>query len=114
MRSDSPKAADSEVTTRRTALKTRFGALYDEVLAIVSRHDPIGIADVPDEYEPEVDTILPHIENVHSVSEVRRVVHEEFVHWFGRQVAGPQARYDKLAREIWDALQRWRAAVQHA
>lgn len=113
MRSDSTKAAGSEIRARRTALRRRFGALYEEVLAIVTRHDPIGIADVPGEYEPEVGTILPRLQDVHSEPGLRNVVHEEFVRWFGATVAGPEAGYDKVAREIWVALQRWRAAAQH-
>jgi hypothetical protein len=32
---------------------------------------------------------------------IMSAVHEEFVRWFGADVAGPAERYDEIAREIW-------------
>lgn len=45
-------------------LRRQYQGLYDEVLAILARHDPIGIVfgdESLDEYEPEVDMILPRL-----------------------------------------------------
>ena len=111
MKFDSDQTTGEEILARRRALKKRFATLYDEVLAIITSHDPIGIADIPDEYEPEVDTILPRLEQAHSESELRRIIHAEFVQWFGAKVAGPEARYGKAAGEIWDVWQRRRGAL---
>jgi len=77
--------------------------LFDSVAALLFRHDPIGIAfDNPntDEYEPETGTILPRLRGCESASDVRRVVHEEFVRWFGAGTAGPEERYSEIASEI--------------
>lgn len=112
MKSDPHRTSAWEILARRQALKKKFGTLYDEVLAIITRHDPIGIADVPDKYEPEVETILPLLEQAQSKSELRRIVYQEFVHWFGAQVAGPEPDYDKVAGEIWDAWQGRRLGFQ--
>jgi hypothetical protein len=35
------------------------------------------------------------------VEEMRRIVHEEFVSWFSGKIAGPEARYDAVARDLW-------------
>lgn len=51
-------------------------------------HDPMGInfEDNKDEYELETETILPRLKDCHSADEVRRMVHQEFVRWFGSDV----------------------------
>ena len=66
-RSLSPPLPDNskparEIREGRAVLRARYGSLYDEVLRILTKHDPIEIAELPDEYEPEVDTILPRLE----------------------------------------------------
>jgi hypothetical protein len=79
--------------------------LRAQLEALLYRHDPIGIAfeDVKnyDEYEPEVRTILPRLREATSGEDVLQLVHEEFVHWFGADTAGPKERYAAIARDIW-------------
>ena len=103
--SDDRSLSGEEILSLRQDLKARYGSLYEKILGIITKHDPIGIADIPDEYEPEVDTILPRIREAHSKSEVRRIVHEEFANWFSPKVAGPEGRFDSIAAEIWAVLQ---------
>jgi hypothetical protein len=65
---DNPKSAE-KIRESRAILRARYGSLYDGVLGILAKHDPIGIAQVAkDEYEPEVDTILPRLEGARSAS----------------------------------------------
>ncbi len=47
----------------RMKLKVQYQALYTEVESILFKHDLIGIhfEDNTDEYDPEVDTILPRL-----------------------------------------------------
>ena len=94
-------------------LKETYGPLFDEVAEILFRHDPIGInfETNTDEYEPEVETILPRLEGANSASELRRIVHEEFVRWFSADgvcdyLIGPEEKYEAIAREIWAAYLR--------
>ncbi len=105
----------------RDLLKTEWSGLYEEVASILCRHDPVGIClpDVnPDEYEPEVDTILPRLQDAVSVEDVRRIIYEEFLRWFSSRrdtgpsawtckFVGPEDRYDEIASEIWEAYQDW-------
>lgn len=72
------------------------------VEALLFRHDPIGInGGDPDEYRPEAETITRRRPEARSVDDVRRIVHGEFVRWFGLDTAGPPARYQGIAQEIW-------------
>jgi hypothetical protein len=79
------------------------------IAALLYRHDPIGIAFAEygndDEYEPEARTIEPRLSSCKSVQDVVQVVHEEFVHGFGPETAGPQSDYAAIAKETW-ALRR--------
>ena len=79
-----------------------------EVAALLYRHDPIGIdfGDNPGEYQPEARTIVARLHRARSVADVRTLVHEQFVHWFGTDTAGDPDRYDGVAQELWAA---WRA-----
>ena len=112
-----------EARERRLAytarLKRKFGELYPEVLAIIQRHDPIGIAFVGDnEYDPELGTILLRLGDAHSEDDLRRIIYEEFVWWFSdyklqtwqerlaTTSAGTEEKYQEIAHEIWLLLQR--------
>lgn len=121
------QAADARarMAAEQQVLRAQFGQLYDEALAILFKHDPIGLnAGVnDDEYDPEVRTILPRLPEAHSAEDLRRIMHEEFDRWFNwgsnapgqpqihftdQDIAGPEHRYDAPARELWDAWQRLR------
>jgi hypothetical protein len=97
-----------EILAERQRLKAEYGEIYDQVAALLFRHDPVGINyDFnTDEYEPEVRTILPRLKACRSADEVRVVVHEEFVRWFSADSAGSEQNYAVIATEIWQLLQK--------
>ena len=84
-----------------------YGALFDDVAAVLFRHDPIGInfETNTDEYYPEARTILPRLRHCASADDAAAVVHEEFRRWFGAENAGPASRYTSAAAAIWDLWQ---------
>jgi hypothetical protein len=84
--------------------------LYDRVMETLRSHDPLGLAAArPDEYTPEVNTILPRLADADSEPVVRRIVYEEFVRWRTQAVAGVEERYTGVARDVWSAVQAGRA-----
>jgi hypothetical protein len=87
-------------------LKAEYGQLFDELLALFFRYDPMGInfEENTDEYSPEVRTILPRLHECKSESEVCLLIHEEFNRWFSGD-AGPMERYAPIAAEVWQAWQ---------
>ncbi len=78
--------------------------LYDEVVRILYRHDPIGIGvtmDGPsDEYGPEAGTILPRLSGIGTSQELAVILQQEFVRWFDEKLAGPVEEYLPIAAEI--------------
>jgi hypothetical protein len=98
-----------EILEIQRQLKVQYGQLYDELLAVFFQYDPMGINfEVnADEYSPEVRTILPRLRECHSEEDVRRVVQEEFNHWFGDE-AGQESRYTAVAAETWQRWQKFR------
>ena len=88
----------------RERLKREHPRLFGELALVLARRDPVGLVRIgapEDEYVPEVGTILPRLGAVISEGEALNVVHEEFVRWFGPEVAGPRERYAETASEIW-------------
>jgi hypothetical protein len=87
----------------RSSLRVEHGSLYDELVVLLFRHDPIGIdfETNTDEYDPEVRAILPRLVTCTSARDVERVTYEEFVRLFDVTIAGPRSRYAQLADEIW-------------
>ncbi|WP_051343364.1 hypothetical protein [Pseudonocardia spinosispora] len=77
--------------------------LEADVEALLFRHDPIGInfEHNTDEYGPEARTIVPRLAEAATESDLRRIIHEEFTHWFSADIAGPVDRYAEIAREVW-------------
>ena len=88
---------------KQKRLRGEYKTLYEKVADILNRHDPIGlnVGEQRDEYEPEVGTILPRLKEARSEEELRRIIHEEFVRWFGTETAGPAPRYGSTASDIW-------------
>jgi hypothetical protein len=87
--------------------KRQFAVLHDAVSEALRNADPIGLIQggAPlDEYDPEVGTILPRLRTATSSRDVRTILHEEFVHWFGQEVAGDIEHYEKAAENIWSIL----------
>ena len=91
------------IRSDRSVIKKKYGALHADISALLFEADPIGInfKDNTDEYEPEVDTILPRLSSCANAAEAEKVIHEEFVRWFDRDTAGPQERYRAVAKQIW-------------
>ncbi len=98
-----PQTRD-EIHAIERRLKAQYGQLFDDLLADFFEDDPmrINLEINPDEYSPEVRTILPRLRDCESESDVRRVIHEEFTRWFGDP--GPEARYANIASQVW---KRW-------
>lgn len=92
-----------EMIEEKRRLKAEYRELFDQVAELLFRHDPQGInyQTNTDEYESEAQTILPRLRSCHSEDDVLRVVHEEFVRWFGVDDAGTQQQYVNIAKEIW-------------
>jgi hypothetical protein len=100
-----------EIMEERRRLKAEYRELFNEVSALLFRHDPMNInfATNANEYEPEVGTILPRLRTCGSAQDVHRMVYEEFVRWFGAENAGSLEHYEKIAIEIWKHWQRFNA-----
>ena len=100
----------AENRRRRSELRRRFKGLYEEVTRILFEEDPIRInfETNTDEYEPEAGTILPRLRGCATAEDVRMLVHTEFVHWFGSEIAGLAEKYTSAARRIWHAFQEHR------
>ena len=95
-----------DIAARRAALRARYGASYERLSAILFEEDPIGInfGNNSDEYEPEVDTILPRLSECQTVVEIRQVVHAELVRWFDGVDVGSPERYSRIAQRVLDEL----------
>lgn len=91
--------------------REKFGALFDDALDVLRRENPIFLPDgfPPDEYAPEVATILPRLAACSSASDVTRVVREELLHWFER--SGGALRDARIGEALW-AL--WMARASNA
>ena len=97
------------IRRERAALRERYGDLFDTVAAILFEADPMGInfETNTDEYEPEAGTILGRLSQAGNAEDVTRIVHEQFVRWFGADDAGAPEQYHAIAmsiREAWHAF----------
>ncbi|HEU5219828.1 MAG TPA: hypothetical protein VFU23_14305 [Gemmatimonadales bacterium] len=98
----------TQLMREREELHRQFPQLFDACVREFYRSDPIRLAPhAPlDEYEPQVITVLPRLPECTGQPDVQRVLHEEFVTWFGADVAGPISRYSTLSYTVWALYQR--------
>jgi hypothetical protein len=87
----------------REAVKNKHRELFQKLRDCLFEHDPILInfGFNHDEYDSEAATIIPRLAGCKSQSDVLDVVHEEFVKWFGDDIAGPKSKYDKVSQDVW-------------
>lgn len=79
-------------------------AWHQNVTAILAAHDPLGLCarGAPrDEYSLETRTIVPRIDEAGSSTELRGIIHQEFVRWFDLELAGAEDNYTAIAEELW-------------
>ena len=83
-------------------IKDQYGELFDRVASLLYEVDPIGInlGNNPDEYEPEVRTILPRLTHSCTVQDVEKIIYEEFCQWFGDGVVGSRENYLPIAEKV--------------
>ena len=96
---------DNDGVPLKLTTRLHYKNLHRGLTALLYHHDPLGLAAAGaprDEYEPEVSTIIPRLKDANSVDDVRRIVHDEFLRWFGgEETAGPESAYSGVAQEIW-------------
>lgn len=96
-----------EERERRKRLKVEQREAFQRLRKLVNRHDPLGLLECgcpDDEYEPEVGTLLPRLQEADSEEHLLAIIYEEFVRWFG-STADPLDRYRSLAVEIWSVFE---------
>jgi hypothetical protein len=105
-----PESERERIREERRRLRAEYGPLFDQIVRILFRRDPMGISfeTNTDEYEPEAGTILPRLPDCASVDDAQRVVREELVRWFGADGAMPD--FGETAREVWEA---WIGSDKH-
>lgn len=100
---------DVQVKNRKM-IRQEYGALFDTLSKILFDADPAGInfASNTDEYDPEVETILPRLKDAGTEGDIRQIIHEEFCRWFDAEIAGPVDAYAEIAEKFWVEWQRYR------
>jgi hypothetical protein len=96
----------------RKALRRKYAGLYEEVESILFRHDPasVNFEVNTDEYDPEVETILPKVVRATSRDEVEQVVRDEIQRWFGLDTPLRQETFEPIAAEGFEAVLRYRSS----
>ena len=93
------------VEERRTRQEHLAGQqrFVGDLEALLFHHDPIGInfEENTDEYRAEAETIILRLPEADTEHDACRIVHEEFIRWFGPDIAGPAERYTTVAHETW-------------
>ncbi len=78
--------------------------LRERVRDVVNKYDPIRLLRMgapTDEYDLEIQQILPLLSTVGSASEFHDKVHDIFVRMFTDKVAGPKDHYSQLSEELY-------------
>jgi len=88
----------------RDEVRAEYPELFKKVSDAMFKEDPMRIdfGVNADEYDPEVGTVLPRLEDCKNADDVTTVLHEEFIHWFDAEIAGPRERYENLGKTIWN------------
>ena len=100
-----------QARAERQRLKREYAGMFEDLTAFLYELDPMGLNFEinPDEYEPEVGTILPRVFEAESPADIVHVVREEFERWFGPRPRIENATYEDLAEGIFGIIERYRS-----
>ncbi len=89
------------IKTVRELLQPKYGNLFEKVSSILFKADlqDINYETNTDEYDSEVGTILPRLNEAKTVFDVQQIIFEEFNAWFSE--AGTVNDYKVVAEKIW-------------
>jgi hypothetical protein len=98
----------------RKRLRNEYSALFQDLSALLYRLDPMGLNFEinPDEYDPEVGTILPQILREDDPNTIANIVRENFEHWFGPRLRIEGATYGEIGDEMLSVLRRYRTTTE--
>ena len=96
--------ARSDMEVRRRSLEP-LADVVASVSAVLFREDPVGLAAEhgEEEYDSEAETIVLRLSIEHRMlakQDVLAIVHEEFIYWFGTDIAGSEELYESTAGNI--------------
>jgi len=101
------------IAKRQQETQSRYGPVFDDIIEILYRTDPMGIAwDNPikgEEYYKEVRDIVERLPEAESAKDVQQIGVDVFHRWFG--IAHREERWDKIGELIWQAWQQRQAEV---
>lgn len=107
-----PNATDRvQASVERQRLKSAYAAMFADLAAYLYEQDPMGLNSGvnPDEYEPEMGTILPRAFEAETAAEIADVIREEFERWFGPGLPIENATYAELAEGVSLIIGRYRS-----
>ncbi len=109
-------------------MRIDFPGLWEDVHEAFVACDPVGLITMgapDDEYDGEQTTIQARLPEARSVKELRRIIHDEFILWFGSvaedgheiefseeiepNLYGSSDGYDALAETLWRI---WQAHIR--
>ena len=95
----------ADMAARKRALKP-LAAVVGAISRTLYEADPVWLREggaPEDEYDSEAETIVMRLSDrreLVGVDQVRLIVHEEFVRWFGETTAGAEDRYGDVAVDV--------------
>lgn len=100
-----------QASVERQRLKRDYVGMFEDLAAYLYHQDPMGLnfGINPDEYEPEVGTILPRVCDAESPADIVEVIREELERWFGPPLRIENATYEELAEGIFVIVDRYRS-----
>jgi len=71
----------------RKRFRAHYRALYDELLEILFRLDPIGVhgQDNTEKFVPEATSILARLRDARTPEDVEQIIHQELRRWYSRR-----------------------------
>lgn len=79
--------------------------LIEKISEIVNTHDPLYLLKMgcpSDEYNPEIERILPALEEARNKKELHNKVYKIFIEMFDKDMIGPKKDYKQMSEEIFE------------
>ena len=73
---------------------------------IINENDPVGLLAMnapEDEYDPEINNILKKLTKNYTLEDIKKIVFEEFIKWFGKNtLKNCEQQLHRIAEDIYN------------
>ena len=99
------ESCDPCIELSTESVEVAYGSQFNELQTIINKYDPMNLFcfGAPEhEYSLEVKTIIIQLDKGMTIQQVLKLIHQEFIRWFGVKSTGSISEYSEMSSDVFN------------